>query len=133
MAAITIERDGIKIPLETIEDNGITVITLAPRAWLIVTSEAFKTYPRAELVVLERAARKLVGEPELEPAYPAYYSPRKVRALKEMRAMGIDVSGGEEYFDEMPENPPSLEQVREILSKTKRSLSDEVSAERDER
>ncbi|TAH48247.1 MAG: hypothetical protein EYC68_21740 [Chloroflexota bacterium] len=133
MAAITIERDGIKIPLEAIEDNGITVITLAPRAWLILNADAVAAYPRNKLDALQRAARNLVGEPEPESEYPSYYSPGKVRALKEMRAMGIDVSGGEEYFDEMPENPPSLEQVREILSKTKRSLSDEVIAERDER
>lgn len=133
MAAITIERNGVKIPLETVEGNGITIITLAPRAWLILTADVVATYPRNKLDALERAARKLVGEPEPEPEYPSYYSPGKVRALKEMRAMGIDVSGGEEYFDEMPENPPSLEQVRKILSKTKRSLAEEVIAERDER
>lgn len=130
MAAITIERDGIKIPLEAIEDNGIAVITLAPRAWLILDADIVATYPRNKLDALQRAARNLVDEPE--PEYPSYYSPRKVRALKEMRAMGIDVSGGEEYFDEIVTDPPSLEQVREGLASFKGSLSDFVIAERDE-
>jgi hypothetical protein len=129
MSAITIENGSVKIAIEAVEGDGMVVLTLAPGAYLILRKEALANYPREKLAELERLVREMAPEPE----FPSYYHPSKVRALKELRARGIAASGGEEYFSEIPKNPPTLEHVREILSKVKGSLSDEVIANREER
>ncbi|MBI4786692.1 MAG: hypothetical protein HY782_06580 [Chloroflexi bacterium] len=128
MSAITIEKGTVKIPIEAVEGDGWVVLTLAPNAYLILRADKISNYPAEKLDQLRRAVSALSGEPEPNPRY----HPSKVRALREMRAAGIPVSGGEEYFPNPVENPPSLEQVRRGLASIKGSLSDLVIALREE-
>ncbi len=129
MSAITIESGNVKIPVESIEGNGLAVITLAQNTFLIVRAEDLPSYPPALLTELYKTAQSI------QPVSPDYnlYSPQKARALRELRALGYDVSGGEEHFKELVTNPPLIEQVRKELGSIKGSLSDRVISQRDER
>jgi hypothetical protein len=129
MSAITVESGAIKIPLESVAGDGWVVLTLAPNAYLILPTESLANYPRERLLEIGQAIRAITGPPEIS----SRYHPTKARALRELRALGYPVSGGEEYFPSIPENPPSLEQVRQELSSIQGSLADDVIAERDER
>ncbi len=131
MSAITIESNGIKIPVDAIEGEGLMVLTLAAHAHLIARTEIVKNYSTETWQRLLEVVR--VTQPTTPP--PAYhlYSPRKAHLLQELREQGYPVSGGEDYFAKQADTVPSLEQVRDELSVFKGSLSDEVIAEREER
>ncbi len=129
MSTIKIDNGDIHIPLKSIEQNGVVVLNLAYNTYLIAPAESFANYPREllrQIIEMVRQAHVAPTSDEIR------YSPRKARALKELREKGYRVSGGEEYFSELPENPPSIEQVRQELSSYKGSLSDLVIAMRNE-
>ncbi len=129
MSTIKIDNGDIHIPLKSIEQNGVVVLNLAYNTYLIAPAESFANYPRELLRQIIEMVRQAHVAPTLD---EIRYSPRKARALKELREKGYRVSGGEEYFPELPENPPSIEQVRQELSSYKGSLSDLVIAMRNE-
>jgi len=129
MSAITIEKDSIKIPIEMTEKDGWVVLTLSPKATLILRAEKLSEYVPKKLENIIKAARAITEDQPM----PSYYHPSKARALRELRELGItNVSGGEEYFSEQITTAPSLEQVRKGLASIKGSLSDFVISERDE-
>lgn len=129
MSTITIENNNIKIPIEMVEQNGMAILTLAPNAYLVLRANDLANYPPEKLERLQIAARTLTQPAEMNPNY----HPTKARALRELRAKGYHVSGGEEYFSERVANPPSIEQVRKELASVKGNLSDLIIAEREER
>jgi hypothetical protein len=129
MSAITIENSNIKIPVEMVEGDGLAILTLAQNAYLVVRAETLSRYPTELLRQLQEKVQSL------QPATPspAYhlYSPQKARAMRELRAQGYNVYGGEEYGLK-PSTIP-LEQVQQELASIQGSLADDVIAERDER
>jgi hypothetical protein len=126
---ITIENNNIKLPVEIVAGDGMVILTLVPNAYLVLRASDLANYPPEKLERLQSITRTLT-----QPTEPSYnYHPTKVRALREMRAKGYHVSSGEEYFSEIPANPPSLEKVRQQLASIKGSLADEVIAQREER
>lgn len=129
MSTIMIENDVIKIPAETVNEDGLVILTLAANAHLIVRADVLSRYPPELLRRLREAIQAI------QPTSPAYhlYSPQKARVLKELLAQGYPASGGEEYFPDLVTNPPSLEEVRQALASIKGSLSDRVITEREER
>lgn len=129
MSAITIENSNITIQGEMVERDGLVIVTLAVNAYLIIHANDWISYPPEKLDKLQANARALTRP--IEPTHN--YHPTKVRALREMRALGIPVSGGEEYFPKPTGNPPPIEQVRQELASIKGNLSDLVIAEREER
>ncbi|HEX7593256.1 MAG TPA: hypothetical protein VF429_03720 [Anaerolineae bacterium] len=127
MSAITIENSNITIQDEMVERDGLVIVTLAVNAYLIIHANDWISYPPEKLDKLQANARALT-----RPTEPTHnYHPTKVRALRELRAKGIAVSGGEEYG--LKPSPVSLEKVRQGLASIKGSLADRIIAERDER
>ncbi|MDE3088346.1 MAG: hypothetical protein KGJ80_03020 [Chloroflexota bacterium] len=128
MSANTIEHGPVQIPIESLAGDGVVVLELGSNAYLLVRANDLTTYPTEKLEQLRAITQTLARSP----GTPTRYHPSKVRALREMRALGIPVSGGEEYFSELVTNPPSIEQVRKELASIKGNLSDFIIAERDE-
>jgi hypothetical protein len=128
MSVNTIEHGPVQIPIESLAGNGVVVLELGPNAYLLVRANDLAIYPTEKLEQLRAITQNLAQAPET----PTHYHPSKVRALREMRALGISVSGGEEYFSEPVTKPPSIEQVRQELASIKGNLSDFIIAERAE-
>ncbi len=127
MAAITIERDSIKIPVETTGKDGWVVLTISPSITLILRAEKLDEYVPEKVEKIVQSVRAITEEPPM----PAYYHPSKARALRELRESGItNVSGGEEY--DLKPSDIALEKVRKGLASIKGSLSDEVIRQREE-
>ncbi len=129
LSTVTIENGTIKIPVEMVESDGLVILTLVQNAYLILRANELANYSPEKLAQLRQNAIALTQA--TEPTYK--YHPTKVRALREMRALGIPVSGGEEYFPKPIGNPPPIEQVRQELASIKGNLSALVIAEREER
>jgi hypothetical protein len=124
---ITIENNNIKLPVEMVAGDGMVILTLVPNAYLVLRASDLANYSPEKLERLQSITRTLT-----QPTEPSYnYHPTKVRALREMRALGIPVSGGEEYG--LKPSSVSLDQVRQELASIKGSLADEIIAEREER
>lgn len=124
---ITIENNNIKLPVEIVAGDGMVILTLVPNAYLVLRASDLANYSPEKLERLQSITRTLT-----QPTEPSYnYHPTKVRALREMRALGIPVSGGEEYG--LKPSSVSLDQVRQELASIKGSLADEIIAEREER
>lgn len=128
MSANTIKHGPVQIPIESLAGDGVVVLELGSNAYLLVRANDLTIYPTEKLEQLRAITQTLAQSP----GTPTHYHPSKVRALREMRALGIPVSGGEEYFSELVTNPPSIEQVRKELASIKGNLSDFIIAERDE-
>ena len=126
MSAITIENGTIKIPVETSKDDGWVILTLAPNAHLILRAEKLNEYAGEKLEKIRRTVNTIMGEPEPNPRF----HPSKVRGLRELRAQGVSVSDGSEY--DLKPSSVSLEKVQQGLAPLKRSLSDEIIAQRNE-
>ena len=127
MSVITIERDSIKIPIEMTEKDGWVILTLSPKATLILRAEKLSEYVPKKLENIINAARAITEEPPM----PSYYHPSKARALRELRELGItNVSGGEEH-ELKPKDIP-IEKVRQGLASIKGSLSEEIIRQRKE-
>lgn len=126
MPTIAIEDSNIRI-LEVPENAGWVVLSLVPNAYLILRTDALPHYGDETLQQLGQAIRAIAPEPETT----SRYHPTKARALRELRALGIPVSGGEEYG--LNPMPVPLEKVRQGLASIKGSLADIIIAERDER
>lgn len=128
MSTITIEHGTIQIPTESLADGGVVVMSLGNDTYLMIrASDLVNSSPEQ----LEQLRNKTLALTQASDPY-AKYHPSKARALREMRAKGIAVSGGEEYFSKPVTDPPPLEQVREELAHIKGNLSDLIIAEREE-
>lgn len=129
---ITIDRQRVSIPVEMFGDGeGMAVLTLARGAYLIIRSDLLATYPRKQLMEFSQMAQTLE---QLPPDANGAFTPRKRRALRELRQQGYPVSDGSEYgLRAMGKPEINLEQVWEELSTMEGSLSHEVLAEREER
>jgi hypothetical protein len=130
---ITDESEGVFLPLEmpNVQGEGIAVLTLAQGAYLIIRSDVLAAYPRQRLVELSKTARALE---HARPRENITFTPRKQRALQELRQQGRSVSDGLEYgLQDVAKPEISLEQVWQGLSTMTGSLSQEVLAERRER
>jgi hypothetical protein len=132
LTGIMIDSQRVSIPVEMFDDGeGMAVLTLARGAYLIIRSDLLATYPRQRLVEFSRMAQTLE---QLLPDASGSFTPRKWRALRELRQQGYPVSDGSEYgLRAMVKPEISLEQVWEELSTMEGSLSHEVLAEREER
>ena len=136
---ITIGSEGVVLPLEmlNIQGEGITVLTLAQGAYLIIRSDVLAAYPRQRLADLSRTARMLASSRSQE---TITFTSRKRRALQELSQQGHPVSDGLEYglqkghgLQNTATPKISLGQVRQGLSTMEGSLSQQVLAERRER
>ncbi len=127
MAAITIENGSVKIPIEAVEGEALVVLTLASDAYLILRAAELLNMSQVQLLKLVEITRTIALSADESP----YYHPTKIRALKELRAKGISVSGGEEYG--LAPASITLEKVQAELASISSSLSDDIIAEREER
>jgi len=131
--SISVEKTGVVIPLKMLEnqDEGITILTLADGAYLIIRSDLLAAYPRQRLLELSRTAQAME---RVRVEKSVTFTPRKQRALRELSQAGYSISNGLEYgLQTMAQPEITLKQVWEGLSTMEGSLSQEVLAEREER
>jgi len=134
--AITVDNATIRIPLKVLDDTdgaGITVLTLAPGAYLIIRSDLSQHHSDRLAEVL-RAAASLQHPPSksVPPSTPTL-APRKQRVLQELREKGHPVSDGVQYGLQAWLRPDvTLNKVQQGLGSISGSLSDIVIDERGE-
>ncbi len=134
MPEMLIEVDDVRIRLEWPPDNGrpVAVVPLEGGALLLIPE---KTLERLDPAWLAQVRQKVSsGEAKHDP-WPEWArpTPQKEQALRELRALGYNVSDGREFgMQELLDPTVSLEDVQKSLSMLDISLSDFIVAERGE-
>ena len=131
---IMVDGENVVIPLEVLntQNDGLTVLTLARGAYLIMRSDLLASYPRQRLLEFSQMARALEETPGSQ--QDRRFTSRKQQALRELGQQGYPISDGLEYGLQAMSRPEiELAQVRRGLSTMAGSLAQEVLAERDER
>ncbi len=134
MPEMLIEVDDVRIRLEWPPDNGrpVAVVPLEGGALLLIPE---KTLERLDPAWLAQVRQKVSsGEAKHDP-WPEWArpTPQKEQALRELRALGYNVSDGREYLRGGRSHAVvTLEAVHQALASIRGALSDTVIAEREQ-
>ena len=135
MPNISLDEEGIPIPLKLLDDagnEGLVVLPMTKGAYFVIRAEVFATYPRQRLASIRQAIKALqeAAKPE---DIEVLCAPRKWRGLDELTKQGFAVSDGSAYrLQEQVLPGVTLDLVRQGLASMKGTLAQEVIEERGE-
>jgi hypothetical protein len=136
MPNISLDEEGIPIPLKLLDDagnEGLVVLPMTKGAYFVIRADVFVAYPRQRLAFIRQAIEAL-QEAEVQPeGIEAVCTPRKRRGLDELTKQGFAVSDGSGYrLQEQVLPGVTLDLVRQGLASMKGTLAQEVIEERGE-
>ena len=131
-----IELGDVKIRVEWPENDeqpmAVVPLDAERGTFLLISTESLASMPPGWLDDMRQALRGSMPESSAE-VWPDWIrpTPQKERAVRELRALGYNVSDGREYGMQKHLDPNvTLKDVQKALSKIEGSLSDFVIAER---